>query len=265
MRSTHYSPGRIASRQAATGVALFLCMAIIASTSAIVAIPESGLAENAKCAIPSIEKAIAGTTGTYGPSTETSTGKTVRYRLSASMPENVEELASLTYLMEDEPDDRIAPNSRSVEAYIVDARGRVKRPLAPTIKRANRRFAISLGDIKQACPDLKFGDKAVVKYTATVSPTAEPGDHPNVARLRYDDGTGMKQTVEVKAVAIIPSSPRTPEGQPPSTLPKTGDGLSPMAVFAVLICSGLVGIAARIRQHRAGKRQDKTWSPPRQR
>ena len=228
-----------------------MALVLVAALVAILGSP--ALADEAKHAIPVIAKHVSADGQGYHESIALNAGAQARYRLTLTMPETAGSLAKLTYVVTDKPDASINPDAAQVSARIVNAQGKEKARLSPKASLSRSVLTIDLGDIKKACSDLEFGDMAIVEYPATVSPTAQSGEHPNVARLRYDEGDGFRETVDVMAAVIVPSAPMPARSiATASVLPKTGDDPPPIGAAIALAAAVATFALAATRRNRSG-------------
>ena len=216
--------------------------AFVLASLAAAFIAAPALAAAGKQALPTIGKRVCVDGAAYVQEACAQPGSEVRYRIVLTLPENLEELDGLTYTVSDRPARGISPDIETVDARVTDKRGRSKGSMPVRVHRTGGSIAFSLGNVKAACKDLAFSDRVVIGYRATVSQTADAGEHPNTAHLTYDDGRGAKQTVDVMANVITPK-----RSSASSTLPKTGDQPHAWAAGAALVCAACAALA-RIRR-----------------
>jgi hypothetical protein len=140
----------------------------------------------------------------------------VRYRITLTLPEGVEKLERLAYLVVDQPPDGIAPDDGTVVAWAIDADGNRKANMPVKATRSRKRLVLSLGDVLARGVALEYGDRILVEYPADIAADAHVGDYRNVALLRYDDGTGVRETVRVMADVAVSARPghTTARGSP---------------------------------------------------
>lgn len=212
--------------------------------------PLGAFAKDAKEALPSIQKFVSLDGKDYLGEVTAAAGSNVKYRLVMTVPECVAELKTLDYTAHDKPNSRIDVNASTAKARIVDEMGNTRAVLSPKAWISEKKLVVALGDLKAACPGLRFGDSVVVDYDATVQSSTPAGAYPNVAKLVYDMGEGPEQTVEVEAKVNVPTGkePEKPESKP--GVPKTGDELSIASLAGAAIASGSVLALAYARLRR---------------
>ena len=182
--------------------------------------PNEALAANAKQALPTIRKHVNTGDG-FDESGDSAAGARIRYRMEITVPEDIAECDYLEYAIIDAPDPPISPNT-PIKARVVNSRGDLKSTIATTCSRGKRTFTIDLGNVKSACRNLAFGDRIVVEYPATISPSAVSGTYRNIARLVYDKGNGTRDSAEVMAIVTI-ARKDAPASSLRQSMPKTGD------------------------------------------
>ncbi|MDO4399429.1 MAG: isopeptide-forming domain-containing fimbrial protein [Coriobacteriia bacterium] len=200
---------------------------------------------NAKHAIPTLEKSVSATGASYGAIAQVEQGASAQYRLVASLPDNVQELATLTYSVHDAPDSRLHFDPSSLEAWIEHARTGKRTALSPTSEPHKAGITINLGDLKAASPDLNDEDIVVIRYSAQTPSGTEKDEFPNVAKLLYESDGATGKTVGSKATVTVPAKGKRQPATTTSRLPQTGD-LPPALIPALALCSAVAGLATAI-------------------
>lgn len=180
--------------------------ALIALTLGCCTLPCPSWASQDKHAIPSISKAVSAGNA-YLDRVEAAAGSRVRYRIRLTLPEGVERLERLAYHVSDSPPAGIEPDEDAVQAWVVDTDGNRTARMAVTAARSRKTLELSLGDVLAQEARLRYGDCILLEYPAQIAPDAQAGDYRNVALLRYDDGTGERETVGVMADVTVPEDP----------------------------------------------------------
>lgn len=239
-----------ARRIVLTTVVVAAVFAVCPSTAAAV---HDRASQPGKHPIPYVSKLISHDGKTYSERIGVDAGDSVRYRVSASMPEDAGELETLAFELEDVPDADVRIDADSANAFIADASGATVMEIAPDVRRGeDGHVSIKLGNLRKACPSLEYGHVAVVEYAASISKDAARGEHPNSVKLSYDDGSGVKETVGAMAVANVSGAPEIGGKTGAATkresemraggLPTTGDGtLDLVAIAAMAMTLAAIG------------------------
>jgi len=249
----------ITRRPAAAAKVLVLAFIVLTLVMATAMGPCFAVGDEAKHPIPSIAKSVSLDGAEWSEEASTDAGGTVRYRLVMTMSESATSDSRAEYRVLDTSDAAVEADASTLRACIANENGTVKAIVEPSVSLQGRTLAIDLGDLKKACPNLAYGDLAIVEYEAHVSGSARPGSYQNVARLVYDLGSGPEETVGARALVRIAESEDTAAG----SIPKTGDGLPPWLATVLaaltLIAASLMTVAARpVPERRIG-------GPPRHR
>ena len=226
----------------------FICLiAIIIAAIAPIAsnCPAWAAEPNAKHAIPTLEKTVSATGVSYGKNAQVRSGASAQYRLVASLPENVQELATLTYSVHDAPDSRLRFDPSSLEAWIEHAGTGKRTALSPASESHQAVIAIDLGDLKATSPDLTDEDIVVIRYSAQTPNGTENGEYPNVAKLVYESDGETNETVGSKATVSVQAESKNRPASTASRLPQTGD-LPPVLILALAFCSAFAGLTTAI-------------------
>lgn len=220
-------------------IAVAAAMAAMVCSSALAVAPACA-AQAGKHPVPRVSKLISHDGEAFAERIDVEAGDTVRYRVSASMPENAGNLKTLVFEIGDVPDADVRIDVGSAKAFLVDASGDTVAGIACDAKRkASGSVTFALGDLKAAYPGLSYGHEAVVEYDATIAHDAKSGEHPNCAKLIYDDGSGKRETVGAMALAVVAAAGSKEAGSAGvggtsqvGDLPGTGDSLAILPAFA---------------------------------
>lgn len=166
---------------------------------------DTGTAET-KSAIPTLKKEVGEGdegTATYGKRADACINARVSYRLTGTLPDDYDSWSVYPYAFIDtcDPDMAVDKDTVTATAYHDGSETLLADPQV-TVK--GRKLTVAWDDLKQAAPDLAFGDEIIVTYKARIKygtkKYGQKNPFTNSAVLSYPDRTtgGMTQTEPVQ-------------------------------------------------------------------
>lgn len=205
--------------------------------------------EQKKVALPAITKQVSAG-GAWSRETQAQAGSILLYRITATLPEDVENWSELVYRIIDNPAPEITVDWTSLKAHLESSSGTNKALLPATTSPVGSSTAINLGDLKKADPNISFGDTVVIEYAATLPTSASTEIYRNVARLEYLIDNAWEPTVDVDTTTRISNNPAagSPASGNGSTFAKTGYYLMRYWWVAALVGAALVTVGLVLKK-----------------
>ena len=192
-------------------LALACALAAIVSVFGGLGVALADEAEEKVC-VPVVDKQVLeDSTGAWSHVADAAFGDVVRYRITSTMPDNLDEYDTYEWWVVDWPDDAeaMAIDESSVTATLVDASGArtdITERLSVSVGDGSMR--VGTPDVRRAVEGIASTDVIEVEYEAKISSRAGvgmDGSNDNFCHVVHTarDGSGMSTTPDVRARVLV--------------------------------------------------------------